>query len=142
MLPTEFKEFAKQADKAGCDSTCYSRVGGYCDCGNVDPDLHDALQDFEYNENQFLAAKNDRNASLARLQEICSHQVIYEHKGGYGYSAGGIRTCVICGKGENQPVATPGDEYDFATYGSYKILTGKTQIAEYSEVIKLRKSKF
>lgn len=79
---------------------------------------------FKRADKEYREAKEHRDFLLAKLQEVCPHPVILEDKGGRGYSAGGTRVCKICGLWENQPISNPGDEYDFATYGAYKILTG------------------
>lgn len=72
----------------------------------------------------YKSAERAYKKSLEHLQSNCTHPIILEYKGGYGYDAGGMRVCFICGLSENQPIADPGDEYDFATYGSYRVLTG------------------
>lgn len=77
-------------------------------------DLHDA----------YLAAKSQYDQAVKRLEKACKHPIILELKGGYGYSAGGTRVCYVCKLKEEQPIDTPGDEYDYAIYGAYTILTG------------------
>lgn len=97
-------------------------------------------------DKQMNAIIERRNRALADLQSQCRHQgPIVEDRGNpYGDRwayHGGMRACVFCGLQENQPIADPGDEYDFATYGSYKTLTGPTYEVTREEVWKTIRSK-
>lgn len=68
-----------------------------------------------------------RNKLLDELQKECLHLALAECRN-MGEHMGGARTCLSCGLMESQPVATPGNEYDWSTYGAYKVLTGKVTV--------------
>jgi hypothetical protein len=103
-------------------------------------------------EKAYQESRYKRNDMLGRLQGECHHPVILEAKGGRGYDAGGCRMCYVCGLYESQPMSDAGDEYKYATYGSYKILTGsqygympaegrEVYQVDQSEIMKRRKYK-
>jgi hypothetical protein len=69
-----------------------------------------------------------RNEALAVLQGVCPHSTILEYP---DRKFGGQRVCKICGIIDNQSIATYGDEYDYAVYGSYaKLNRGKVTVVD------------
>lgn len=68
--------------------------------------------------------RQKRNELLRAFQAECPHLALAECRS-LGDHMGGARVCVNCGTRENQPIAISGNEYDWNTYGNYKILTGQ-----------------
>jgi hypothetical protein len=78
----------------------------------------------------YFRAKQEAAAHKERLdrarkewQAACPHKNVVEE---IAIRAPKVRECLDCDVRELQPVAAPGDEYAYALYGQFKILTGYT----------------
>lgn len=90
---------------------------------------------YEQADEEYKRARDNRKVYLRAMQAACSHALIVEHG-----RPQRLRACVSCGLWENAPIADPGDEYDYATYGEFKILTGKPYQVTREELFRTRLS--